>query len=202
MRVSDGEVQSAVSVLRRGGIVAFPTETYYGLAVDPFNREALQRLFEVKKREVAKPVLTLAVDRTMISLLAAEMPPQFLPLMDAFWPGPLTLLFKALDSLPTLLTAGTGTVGIRISSHPMARLLTESFGAPITATSANISGRPPAEDAGELALQFKAGIDAVLDCGKTPARGPSTVVGLDNGELQLIRAGVIPFAEILAVNRG
>jgi L-threonylcarbamoyladenylate synthase len=195
---SETAVERAVAILRQGGIVAFPTETYYGLAVDPFNQEALSLLFVVKKRETRKPILTLVNSRKQLSQLVRDIPVPFQTLMDRFWPGPLTLVFEGVAGLPPLLTGHTNTVGIRQSSHPVARHLSSSFGSPITATSANISGYDPAVNAGEIANTFGTEIDMVIDGGTTPGGAGSTLVGIERGRLRLIRDGVIPFAEVAA----
>lgn len=196
-RISGRKVAEAVEVLNQGGIVAFPTETYYGLAVDPFNHAALARLFQLKKRTTSKPILTLVRDGNELPRLASEIPSRFIPLMNAFWPGPLTLVFKAHMDLPALLTGNTGSVGVRVSSHPVARLLTQAVEFPITATSANISGKKAAESAEEIYRQFGTDIDVVLDGGKTIGGAGSTIVGLEDNELKLIRPGVVPFERIL-----
>lgn len=191
-------VEKACAVLRRGGIVAFPTETYYGLAVDPFNPDALSRLYAVKKRETRKPILTLIDNRKHLSRLVRDIPAPFHILMDRFWPGPLTLIFDGDAGLPPLLTGHTNTVGIRQSSHPVARKLSSSFGGSVTATSANISGYDPAVTAADIAVYFGTGIDLVIDGGKTPGGAGSTLVGIEKGQLRLIRDGVIPFDEVAA----
>ena len=195
---SETAVERAVAILRQGGIVAFPTETYYGLAVDPFNKDALSRLFVVKKRETRKPILTLVNSRKQLSQLVRDIPAPFQILMDRFWPGPLTLVFEGDAGLPPLLTGHTNTVGIRQSSHPVARQLSSSFGSPITATSANISGCAPAVNAVEIVNTFGTEIDMVIDGGTTPGGAGSTLVDIDQGRLRLIREGVIPFAEVAA----
>jgi L-threonylcarbamoyladenylate synthase len=194
---SMADLKRAVAVLRGGGIVAFPTETYYGLAVDPFNPLALNHLFSLKQRNISKPILTLVDDRESLSLLAREIPFLYEPLMEEFWPGPLTLIFQARVDLPALLTAGTSTIGIRQSSHPFARQLLRAFGRPLTATSANISGRTAAVDAYGVRSQFDNRVDMVFDGGRTPGIVGSTIIGLDDQGIKLIREGVIPFAEIL-----
>lgn len=194
------DLNRAVAILQAGGIIAFPTETYYGFAVDPFNPLALNNLFSVKQRDISKPILTLADDRQSLLLLAREIPPVYEPLIEEFWPGPLTLIFQAKLNLPTLLTAGTSTVGVRQSSHPFARQLLRAFGRPLTATSANISGQAAASDAQEVKAQFGSRIDMVFDGGRTPGIAGSTIVGMSGGSLKLIREGAIPFAEILRIS--
>ncbi|MGW8287812.1 MAG: L-threonylcarbamoyladenylate synthase [Desulfobulbales bacterium] len=198
---SIADLNRAVAILNQGGVVAFPTETYYGLAVDPLNPLALNHLFTLKQRETSKPILTLVDDRGSLPLLVQEIPPLYVPLMDEFWPGPLTLIFPARVNLPALLTAGTGTIGVRQSSHPFARQLLRAFGRPITATSANISGNAPAVDAYEVRSQFGSRIDMVFEGGRTPGIVGSTIVGFSDDSIKLIREGVIPFKDILLVTR-
>ncbi|MGB3647806.1 MAG: L-threonylcarbamoyladenylate synthase [Desulfobulbales bacterium] len=196
---SMADLNRAVAVLNGGGVVAFPTETYYGLAVDPLNPLALNHLFSLKQRDISKPILTLVDDRASLSSLAQDIPIIYEPLMKEFWPGPLTLIFQARLNLPTLLTAGTSTIGVRHSSHPFARQLLRAFGRPLTATSANISGYAAAVDAYEVKTQFGSKIDVVFDGGRTPGTVGSTIIGLEGDRLKLIREGVIPYRDILRV---
>ena len=196
---SMADLNRAVAVLTGGGVVAFPTETYYGLAVDPLNPLALNHLFSLKQRDISKPILTLVDDRASLSFLAQDIPIIYEPLMKEFWPGPLTLIFQARLNLPTLLTAGTSTIGVRHSSHPFARQLLRAFGRPLTATSANISGYAAAVDAYEVKTQFGSKIDVVFDGGRTPGTVGSTIIGLEGDRLKLIREGVIPYRDILRV---
>lgn len=198
---SMADLNSAVAVLNRGGVVAFPTETYYGLAVDPLNPLALNHLFSLKQRDISKPILTLVDDRASLSSLAQDIPIIYEPLMKEFWPGPLTLIFQARLNLPTLLTAGTSTIGVRHSSHPFARQLLRAFGRPLTATSANISGYAAAVDAYEVKTQFGSKIDVVFDGGRAPGTVGSTIIGLERDRLKLIREGVIPYRDILRVSQ-
>jgi len=195
------DLNRAVAVLNGGGVVAFPTETYYGLAVDPLNPLALNHLFSLKQRDISKPILTLVDDRESLSSLVLEIPSPYEPLMQEFWPGPLTLIFQARINLPALLTAGTATIGVRQSSHPFARQLLRAFGRPLTATSANISGRAAAADPYEVKAQFGSKIDMVFDGGRTPGVAGSTIIGLAGDKLRLIREGVISFADVLKLSQ-
>ncbi|MBI5556069.1 MAG: threonylcarbamoyl-AMP synthase [Deltaproteobacteria bacterium] len=192
---SDAVMGEAVTIIRQGGVVAIPTETYYGLAVDPFNEDAVARLFTLKKRPSAKPLLTLVACRSHLAMLTPEIPPVYIRLMD-FWPGPLTLVFKAHPALSPRVTGKTGTVGARISSHPLANFLVSRVDQPVTATSANIAGQPAAVTATEVYRAFGPRIDYVVDGGRTPGGKGSTLVGLAAGRLVLIREGVIDFAKI------
>lgn len=189
------DLRQAVRVLKEGGVVAFPTETSYGLAVDPFNAQALDRLFRLKQRALTKPVLVLIDGEARLPALANEIPSQFCPLMERFWPGPLTLIFPALAELPLRLTAGTDTIGLRISSHPLAHLLTILAGGAITATSANLSGRPPAVSGQEVLAQFGDQLDYLVEADPVPGGPASTIIAATALGLLLIRPGAIPFSE-------
>lgn len=180
-----------MQVLRQGGIVAFPTETYYGLAVDPDNEVSLQRLFQIKKRPAGKPLLLLIHDISLLDGLVTAIPDVYRPLIERYWPGPLTLIFPARPHLSAWLTGGTGTVGVRISPRPEALALTRFFGKAVTATSANLSDLPPARFASEVASSFGSAVDYILDGGKTAGGRCSTVIGLRQGELCLLRPGAI-----------
>ena len=192
----DHDIEQAVAIIAQGGIVAFPTETYYGLAVNPFNHHALERLFSIKQRPISKPILTLVSNLEQLTDLTDYIPDLFKSLMDKFWPGPLTLVFGAKPTLPDLLTANTGTVGSRISSHPVAQEFVKSAGMAVTATSANISGKLPAVSADEVMDMFGPRLDWLIDGGVTPGGAGSTIVGHDQDGLKLIREGVFAFAKI------
>jgi len=193
-------IAGAAEVIGRGGIVAFPTETFYGLAVAPFNGAALSRLFALKRRPPSKPILVLIDGPERLPEMVQEVPPPFRKLMDRFWPGPLTLIFPGRDILPPLLTDDSGSIGIRWSAHPIATRLAAACGGVITGTSANLSGWPPAVTAADLKKIFRAGLDHILDGGRTPGGPGSTIVGLDGERLRLIRKGVISFAEVQAAD--
>lgn len=189
-------IDQAVKILRDGGLIAFPTETYYGLGVDPSNESALQRLFAMKERPSLKPVLVLVPSYGHIKSLAESVPNVAERLMNRFWPGPLTIVLKALPDVSHLLTGGTGTIGLRMSPHPLARLLLDVFDAPLTATSANRSGETAAVTADEVLDIFGDDIDMVLDGGRTPGGDPSTLVGVSGDTIECIREGRIPCRDI------
>lgn len=189
-------IDHAVALLRSGGVVAFPTETYYGLAVDPFNRQALERLYQVKRRPRQLPILALVAGADQLPLLTNEVPKIYHRLIRCFWPGPLTLVCPALPSLPPQLTGSTGTIGVRQSPNETAVALIEAFGGPVTATSANITGFPAAVTAEAVARMFETGIDLILDGGTTPGGAGSTLIGIDQGVLSCIREGKIGFSAV------
>ena len=196
--ITEDSLRTAAAILRSGGIVGFPTETYYGLAVDPFNPKALDRLFWAKKRPLNLPVLVLIQGREQLASLIPALPPLALLLIDRFWPGPLTLVCPALPELPGLLTGGTGTVGFRHSSSQAANRLVTAFGRPITATSANRSGFLPAVTAAETAQIFGDSIDLVLDGGTTPGGKGSTLVAIRDGLPYCLREGQIALTTVHA----
>lgn len=190
---SEAACREAAALLKQGGLIAFPTETYYGLGVDPFNAEALRRLFAAKRRAENKPVLVLVHEQTQVPLLAAEMPDALRLLMSRFWPGPLTLVFPAKKNVPELLTGGTGTVGIRQSPDAAAAKLLAAFGKPITATSANRSGEKAGVTAAEVEAAFGDELDLILDGGRTPGGAGSTLIGWTQAGLHCLREGKISF---------
>jgi L-threonylcarbamoyladenylate synthase len=194
--VNRKNLEHAATLLRSGGVVAFPTETYYGLAVDPFNDQALDRLFTVKMRPRKLPILVLVAGTDQLPLLTGEVPAVYHRLIEHFWPGPLTLVCPALPSLPQQLTADTGTVALRQSPDETANGLIAAFGGPITATSANITGFPAAVSAEDVVRMFDTGIDLILDGGTTPGGAASTLVGSDRSGLFCIREGKIGFSAV------
>jgi L-threonylcarbamoyladenylate synthase len=186
----------AVGVLRRGGVVAYPTDTLYGLAVDPASAAALDRLFQVKKRERGRavPLIAATVEQ---ACAAAHLTEGDLRLARAFWPGPLALVVRARAALSRHAIAADGTVAVRVPDHPIARGLAASFGACITATSANLSGAPPTASAAEVAASLGTRIDLLLDGGDAPGGPPSTMVALGRGGPRLVRAGAIAWERVL-----
>jgi L-threonylcarbamoyladenylate synthase len=180
----------AVEVLRAGGLVAFPTETFYGLGAAALDSAAVKAVFLVKGRAESKPVLVLVDSLEMVARLA-EVSEGARRLMARHWPGALTLVLPARPVLPAELTAGTGTVGVRLSSHPVARGLVRALGGPVTAPSANPSGAAPPTTAAEVLRAFGGAIALVLDGGTTPGGQPSTVLDLSVEPPRVIRQGPV-----------
>jgi L-threonylcarbamoyladenylate synthase len=194
--LSQSSFAEAARIIHNGGLVGFPTETYYGVAVDPFSEAALARLYELKGRPFAKPIPILIASLADLPRLTTVVPDLFRPLMKTFWPGPLTLIFQARPELPSLLTGGSSSIGIRISSHPAAQQLTIGAGGALTATSANLSGQPPAVSAEEVAAQLGSGLELILDGGKTAGGKPSTIMALENGRPVILRQGMVEVEEM------
>ncbi len=192
-----GALGPAVAWLRQGGVVAFPTDTVYGLAVDPTSAAAVEALFDVKGRDARAALPLLAASADDVRAACGALPPDAARLAAAFWPGPLSLILDAPASLAPAVHAGTGTVAVRVPAHAVARALAAAWGGLITATSANRSGRPPSAT--------RAGLDAiavdprvlVVDGGDAPGGAPSTIVDARGGEIRLIRAGAIAWNRVL-----
>jgi L-threonylcarbamoyladenylate synthase len=181
----------AAGVLREGGLVAFPTETFYGLGAAAFEPVAARRIFAVKGRSESKPLLLLVDGEAMLRTVAAEVPPRARALMAQHWPGALTLVLLALPTLPFEVTAGTHTIGVRRSAHPIAHGLVHALGAPVTAPSANPADHAPPTTAGEVLAYFDGAIDLVLDGGVTPGGPPSTVLDVTVDPPVVLRAGAV-----------
>lgn len=185
-------LKRAVEILNNGGIVAYPTETFYGLGVK-FDKEAsLKKLYELKKRPKGKPMPLIIGSRASLSMVAVFVNEIAESLMDEFWPGPLTLLLKAKEGLSSYLTANTGRIAVRIPGESAALYLVREAGFPITATSANPSGMPPAEDAGAVIRYFGEEVDMVIDGGRTPGGLPSTIADVTEKKIKIVREGAIP----------
>jgi len=186
-------------VLKKNGIIAVPTETFFGLAVNPFQEAALSRLFALKLRDPEKPVLLLVDGQTMLKQLVREIPNPARRLMEKFWPGPLTIIFPSQSHLPRLITAGTGTVGVRHPRHPLTCHLITQLGHPITGTSANRSGRPPLTRAAEVAREFGDEVDLILDAGECPGGKPSSIVDVSSSRPRLVRSGAIASSSLAEI---
>jgi L-threonylcarbamoyladenylate synthase len=184
-------LKRAVKCLLSGGLVAFPTESFYGLAVDSTNETAIKRLFFVKKRRPDIPVLILIPSVGALNRFVKRIPSVANRLIEEFWPGALTLIFEADPDVSPLLTANTGKIGVRLSSHPIATALTKGLGLPITGTSANISGRPACRNAQEILSSFGRGVDLILDGGETEGEISSTVLDITVHPPQILREGMI-----------
>lgn len=191
----------AVSVFKAGGVIAYPTETFYGLCVDPFNPEAVDKLFRLKGRPEKSPITVIISGPAMLKDVADEVPPAAVTLMDEFWPGPLTIIFKAASSVPPVLTAGTGTIGVRVSGSPVATRLSKRLSSPITATSANPSGKRPPEEASEVLKYFDGSIDILIDGGRLSGELPSTLIDMTGKEPRIVREGRIPVEDIMKALR-
>lgn len=187
----EAALNSAKQVLLSGGIVAFPTESFYGLAVNIMDDNAIRRLYSIKERQENQPILILIPNRNSLGNYVEEIPEVALKIMDRFWPGGLTLIFRANDKISPLLTAGTGKIGIRLSGHDVATGLSRTVGYPITGTSANKSGQPACINAREVYDAIGKKLDLILDGGKTKGGKGSTILDVTVDPPLLIREGVV-----------
>jgi L-threonylcarbamoyladenylate synthase len=178
-------------VIGAGGVIAYPTDTFYALGADPKNSGAVKRLFEIKGREPGQPILLLLRDRSMVREWASGVTAEAEALMDAFWPGPLTLVFTAQPSVHQELTGGTGRIGLRVPGNTVTRRLLEALGTALTGTSANRSGGPDLQTAREVDGMLGDKVEIILDAGRTAGGKASTVVDVSAGELKMVREGAV-----------
>ena len=194
--VDDSELSRAVAVLRAGGLVAFPTETVYGLGADAANPAAVRSIFEAKGRPAAHPVIVHLADAVQLANWAREVPEAARRLARKFWPGPLTVILRRASAVSDVVTGGQDTVAVRVPAHPLAQQLLARFGGGIAAPSANRHGRVSATTAEHVRREFGAAVDCVLDGGEARIGIESTIVDLSGGHPALLRPGWITAAEI------
>jgi L-threonylcarbamoyladenylate synthase len=188
-------IEQAAALIRAGGLVAFPTETVYGLGADGLNEAAVRRIFVAKGRPETKGLILHLSDPAQARVVA-EVSRTAEALMEAFFPGPLTLVLPALPVVPAVTTGGGATVAVRMPDHPVARALITAAARPIAAPSANPSGAPPPRTAEEVLAGLDGHFDLLLDAGPTPLGTPSTLVDLTQHPPRVLRVGAVPPGEI------
>jgi L-threonylcarbamoyladenylate synthase len=181
----------AVELLKNGGIIAYPTETFYGLGAKFDSDDALKKIYEIKQRPQDKAMSLIIGERDLLPVIAMGVSSTASAIMDKFWPGPLTLILPARENISEYITAGTRTVAVRIPGESFALRLAQTAHFPITATSANLSGLPPARDIETVLGYFGDRIDLIIDAGLTPGGLPSTIVDARGAALTILREGVI-----------
>ncbi len=179
-----------------GKVVAFPTDTFYGLGADPFNLAAVSEIFRIKRRTADRPLPLLVGSLDQALDLIVDPPPLFFKLTEKFWPGPLTVVASASRLIPLKVTANTGKVGVRWPRAPLAEALIAAAGRPLTGTSANLSERPACSTATEVDDQIGETVPLILDGGPTEGQRASTVVALEGERLRILRPGIIPEVEL------
>lgn len=187
LKTVEKNIFKAAKTIAGGGIVAFPTDTVYGIGADPFNKDAVKKLYKIKGRNNNKPIALLVSSRKEAARFARTIPDKAIKLMNKYWPGPLTLIFKKKDSVPDHLTSGLSTIGIRMPANKLALALIKAAGGSLAVTSANISGKRAAVSANEL--KGMKGIDQVIDGGRCKIGIPSAVVAINGGKLNILRQG-------------
>ena len=188
----------AGAILRAGGLVAYPTETVYGLAASAFNSQSITKVFDAKGRPHGQPLPVQIAGIAEVETLARDIPPAAHKLIADFFPGPLTLVFWHQPGVSLLITGGGETVGLRMPDHPVALGVLRAFGGPLVCPSANLTGRRAAMSASDVLEDLDGRIDLVLDGGPTTSRTPSTVLDITSEPARLIREGKISRAELEA----
>jgi L-threonylcarbamoyladenylate synthase len=188
------QIDKGIQILKRGGVIAFPTDTVYGLGADAFNTDAVGRIYDIKKRPRHLPLPLLIGDIKQLDILAEPLSEIALFLAKHFWPGGLTLVLPKAANLPGYL--GNTSIAVRVPAHPVCLALIQGINNPIIGTSANVSGEPSALTAGEVKQQLGNEVDLVINGGRCPGGGESTVVDVTGGEVVIVRQGIIPGKEI------
>jgi len=191
-------IGDALAALAAGEAIVYPTETFYALGVDALSSNALERLFMIKGREPDKPVALIAADLAMAFVVAREVVPQAHVLAKAFWPGPLTLVLPARAGIPAALIGADGGVGVRVSAHPIARALAAGLRGPLTATSANRAGEPPAVEPDAARRALGGGVKVFVEDGRLAGGAPSTVVAVNRAGMRVLRAGAVSERQLAA----
>jgi L-threonylcarbamoyladenylate synthase len=189
-------IKQAGKIIQNGGVVIFPAKCLYGIAVRALDDHVPARVFDLKQRPLDKPILVLIPDKAMLPDLITAIPETAARLLAAFWPGNLTLIFEARDHIPKILTAGTGRIGIRLPSHPVAKALVECVGFPITGTSANLSGNAGCSRPEHLDPAVTAAVDLILDAGTLKGGPGSTIVDVTFSPVRILRQGEVSAEDI------
>ena len=188
----DNILEKVISAIKAGETIAFPTETFYALGVSAYSEAAIRKVYGIKGREQGKPLPLIIEGDSMLKEVTSKIPEIAHSLIEEFWPGGLTLIFKASPKVPSILTAETSTIAVRDSSHALARLLVTRAQVPLTSTSANLSGNESCSSAAEVEKQLGDVIDMIIDGGTTEGLLPSTMVDLTKTPPQVVREGIIP----------
>jgi L-threonylcarbamoyladenylate synthase len=190
-------VSRAAAVVLAGGVLAYPTDTFYGLAANPASAAAIVQLYRIKGRQVDQAMPLIAAGIEQLEASAGRLVGLARILAERLWPGPLTLVIPAWTSLVDAVHAGTGTVAVRVPAHPLARALAAACGWPITSTSANRSGEPAPTTPDAVRQALGRDLDAIIDGGASPGGQPSTIVDATGREPRLVRAGAVPWERVL-----
>ena len=199
-KISDS-LERAVEILRAGGVIAIPTDTVYGIAANALDVNAVSRVFALKGRADTSPAPVLVADADDLFRYGIGVSDDAAALARAFWPGGLTIVVRRSERIPSIVTGGLDTVGLRVPNHPTPRALAAALGAPITGTSANFTGTPPLTSAEDVVAALGYGLDITLDGGRLPASQPSTVIDATTTPARILREGAVSRAEIERVAR-
>ncbi len=196
LKVSDKNTKEeiltkAAQIVAQGGVIAYPTETFYGLGADATNEKAVNKIYKIKGRNFINPISIIIGRTENLYPLVQSVPPSAQKLIQAFWPGALTIIFQASNKISPLLTAGTGKIGVRVSASYAAQVIAQKLKHPLTATSANLSGKPECSRASEVAQQIGTKIDAIVDFGPTTGDKVSTIIDVTCDPPEILREGTI-----------
>lgn len=189
-------IRQVADLLCRGGVIAYPTETFYGIGCDATNEEAVEKVYTLKGRAFSSPLPVIVGGLEVAAAIVQKIPKSGKTLIGEFWPGPLTIICQAADRIPRRLTAATGKIGLRVSSHPVANEIAKALNRPLTATSANLSGSRECTSAPEVISLFGRHLDLIVDAGKTAGGRGSTIVDVTIDPPNIIREGAIPLRDI------
>jgi L-threonylcarbamoyladenylate synthase len=190
-------VRETAEVLLRGGIVAFPTDTLYGLSCALMDPSAVEFLHRLKRRPPKLSVISLVAEPDDIDPLVEDIPEVAIDLMARFWPGPLSIIFRASPLVPERVQGEGGTVALRVPKHALSHELLRAVGGPVVSSSANVSGQPPARDAAEVVRAFGNQLDVVLDGGPATSTEPTTLVDVSRGRIEVLRRGILDVSALL-----
>jgi len=190
---------AAADVLTAGGLLVFPTTGLYGLGADALNPVSVEKIYQVKQRDFSKPILVLVKDASELGRIAKEVSGAASALVDAFWPGGLTIILEARSELPDVLTGNTGKIGVRVPKHPVASALVNAFDGPITGTSANLSGQAGCSSVAGLDAELVQCVDMVLDAGPLKGGVGSTVVDVTSDPPRVLREGTVSKQQLESV---
>ena len=190
-------IKEAAGIIKGGGVIVFPTRCLYGLGADAMNPGAVERIIEIKQRPADNAILVLIHSKKQLEMLVEKIPPAAGAIMEAFWPGRVTLVFDARDTLPGLLTAQTGKIGVRLPGHPVAAAILRQVKGPVTGTSANLSGRPGCNRLADMGRQIAGQVDLVLDSGTLQGGIGSTVVDVTEEPPRILREGQVTAGQIM-----
>lgn len=192
-------IEQAAGEIKAGHLIIFPTDTVYGLGADALNEAAVRAVFEVRGRSFSSPLPVLIADPSDVETLVAEVPAVAARLIERFWPGPVTLVFKKSARVPALVTAGQDTVALRVPDHTVARALIKVAGTPVVGPSANLSGRPAPADPAQIETSLSEKVSLVIDSGATPVGRPSTIVDVTSASVKVLRQGAVTEKDIESV---
>jgi L-threonylcarbamoyladenylate synthase len=195
-------LSDAVTALESGGVVALPTETFYGLAADAFDPVAMGRVNRLKRKPADAPVLLLLADAAQAEQVSDRLPDEFVPLAEKFWPGPLTLVVPAAPEVPEEVTGSRGTVAVRVPGLALPRRLAGILGRPLSGPSANRTGEPPCSTAPCVARTFPEGLAVILDGGPSAGGAPSTILDLSGERPRVLREGLLPLSALRPFLKG